>query len=402
MSDISGMATKVKKPKKAKEYGVFQVDSPRHGKCWAFKIEWKEDSKRQRKSQVGYATKEEAQAVFDEIRRTNRLRRAGVDVPAVVNTRSKITTIIEAVRAYLEHRRLKKKKRKKSKNPHARRFSSADNLLFRWAEFAGEDRAVRELDYDDLLRWVEHELDRGTVQLQSISRSLNSIRACLRYAAEKYSDLKAWKVPKKPLKAEECDVKRSRPLEEEEIVSLAKFFAADEKYIDALHFLAITLGTASRMDEVLALRWEDINFKERKVKLFASKTQKPKNLEVEAVVDLLAQRKKKGLGNEIFVFTCRDHWIRKSFAEAAEACDILYGQRTEGGFTPHDLRGTALTALLSAGIDLATVSKEYAGHGDIKLTARYLNATRKSKERAAAAAGSLVGLVSSVEVEAPE
>lgn len=279
--------------KKQKEYGVFQIVSPRHGKCWGFKIEWKDEGKRQRKSQLGYATKEEAQAVYDEIRRTVRLRRAGVDVPAITKTKSKTTTIIEAVNAYLDYRRMKKSSRRKSNNPHARNYTSADNLLFRWATFAGEDRAVRELDYDDMLRWVEYEINRGTVQLGSISRSLNTIRACLRYASEKFEDLKTWRVPKKPLKASETDKHRERPIEEEEIIAIAKVFASSEEYIDALHFLGIALGTASRMDEILSLRWNDVNFKNRTIKLFASKTQKEKNLQIEAVVNIIETRKKK-------------------------------------------------------------------------------------------------------------
>jgi integrase len=253
---------------------------------------------------------------------------------------------------------------------------------------------------------VEHEVERGTVQLQSISRSLNSIRACLRYASEKFEDLKAWRVPKKPLKASDCDKHRERPLEEEEIVSIAKAFASNPEYTDALHFLAITLGTASRMDELLSLRWQDVNFKKRTIKLFASKTQKEKNLQLEAVVDVIESRKEMGLGDDVFVFTCRDHWVRKAFEDAAGACGIPYGQKNVNGdikgFTPHDLRGTALTALLNAGIDLATVSKEYAAHTDLKLTARYLNPTRKSKQLAASAANNLVGLVSQVEVDGQE
>lgn len=392
-----------KKGKKQKQYGVFQVKSPRHGTCWAYSITWFENGIRHRKKQSGFPNKTEAEAVVNEIKRNARLREAGVDLPEQ-RKKVKTTTIKAAVAAYLEFRQKKKAGLKKSHNVHRRDFSSADFLLNRWAAWAGEDRAVKTIDYDDMLGWVDHELKRGTVKLHSISRSLNSIRACLRYASEKFEDLKSWRVPKKPLKAAQTDNPRQRPLEEEEIALLAQEFASKPKYIDALHFLAISLGTASRMDEILSLRWSDVNFKNRTVKLFASKTQKEKDLQIEAVVDLIETRRKMGLGNEIYVFACRDHWIRKAFREAATAVGIPYGQaNNEGdvkGFTPHDLRGTALTALLMAGVDLATVSKEYAAHGDMKLTARYLNPTKRSKQLAAQAANNLVGLATKVDEEA--
>ncbi len=94
----------------------------------------------------------------------------------------------------------------------------------------------------------------------------------------------------------------------------------------------------------------------------------------ETVVEVVGRRKAEGLGSDAHVFTLRDHSVRDAFRNASEGAGIPYGQQVEGGWTIHDLRRTYLTALLQAGVDLATV-RDLAGHSSVEITSRYVQST---------------------------
>ncbi len=59
----------------------------------------------------------------------------------------------------------------------------------------------------DLNKWKAHEIERG-LQLSSVSRSLNSIRACLNHAQKNNEDLQNYRVPNKNLKKRIADKHR--------------------------------------------------------------------------------------------------------------------------------------------------------------------------------------------------
>jgi integrase len=185
---------------------------------------------------------------------------------------------------------------------------------------------------------------------------------------------------------------RSRPLEEEEIKALATVMASSEEYRDLYDFFRIAFGTASRLEEILSLQWEDVDFEERTIKLYAWKPQKDKFLSLQSVVSIIEKGKQEGLGNNQFVFASRDHKLRRLMKKAATAANIKYGSKNKNGFVLHDLRGTALSNLLGAGVDLSVVSKVFANHHSIKQRTIYLNPTKKRTEHGSEVADSLVDL----------
>jgi integrase len=373
-------------------YGVYQTESKRHGKCWAFSITWYDrNGVRNRKTKAGFRTKTEAekfaQALLDKAWR----EKHGIADPAA-KEEIKPVTVGEAVQEYLKYREDKVDMREKSANPHRRHFKSAENKLIEWQNHIGAAREIHTITQHDLVSWIAHEKRRGTVKPNSISRSVNSIRACLHYIAERREELANWKAPKKP-SIPGANVGRSRPLEEDEIKALAGVMAADlDRYRDLYDFFRVALGSASRVDEVLSLRWSDIDFATQTVTFFASKTQKLKSLRLPSVVSILKKRKEEGLGNTTFVFTVRDHKLRRLLKEVAEQADIPYGKGVERGIIIHDLRGTALSNLLHAGVDPIVVSKIYASHHSLQQTNVYLNPTRKRAEHGEEIADALVDL----------
>jgi integrase len=60
---------------------------------------------------------------------------------------------------------------------------------------------------------------------------------------------------------------------------------------------------------------------------------------------------------------------------------LPYGQRTPGGFRPHDNRHTAVTRMLQAGADMASVG-EIVGHSHHTMTLRYSHPSASSKRAA--------------------
>jgi hypothetical protein len=78
--------------------------------------------------------------------------------------------------------------------------------------------------------------------------------------------------------------------------------------------------------------------------------------------------------------------------KAAGGAKIPYGWKTSNRFVIYDLRGTALSNLLSAGVDTTVVSKLYATHHRVLQTNIYLNPTRKRTTEGSEIADAIVGM----------
>jgi integrase len=386
LSSFMADVQKQDKKKPARRDGIWQEYMEKYGaKVWRYEINtFDAEGRRTRHRGSGYATRDECKQVVDEIRRTARLEKLGIELPK----RMARTTVKQTIAAYEKSREDKKQTRKPSQNPHARIFrKSSMNKLHEWEEFVGADTLVRDVGEDDLLAWVAHEKLAG-LQLSSISRSISTIRACLHHAQRNRRDLADYRVPPKPLKNSAADNQRTRILSDEEITALSAVLAGDDERRDAFDFFRVALGSAGRVDELLGIRWQDMAGD--RLRLFSSKTGKERWLAVPAVCAIIRQRQADGLGDATHAFTCRDHWLRRIFREASEQCEIAYGQQKQSGWTIHDLRHTALTNLLANNVDLATVSKEWADHYSIAQTSRYLHPTKRSQQLATEASDSII------------
>jgi len=191
-------------------------------------------------------------------------------------------------------------------------------------------------------------------------------------------------VPKKPL-GKGFDNKRVRILSAKEIETLSEALSSSEEYRDAYEYLLISLGAGTRMDEVLGLTWDRVDWERKSINVYSSKTKKTRTLQVPGVVEVLKKRKKEHLGSATHVFARRDHWFRKVFKRVATQNNLRFGQNVEGGFTLHDLRHTAATNLIHAGVDLATV-RDFLGHHSIVETSRYVHPSPDSWKKATDAA----------------
>jgi len=377
------MDEEIKGKRSKKKYGVFQEFSKRHGALlWTVDVNYFIHGERFRKRQTGFRNKREAEDYLHDLYEIVKREKEGIGPPRKVKT----TTIKKAAEDYIQSKKSVYGLREPSPNPNARTFHGYLKNLERFVEFIGEDTPVKKISHDDFVRWMAAEKDRGSVQLSSISRGINTIRACLNHAKDnpKNDDLINFRVPKKPL-GKGFDNKRVRILSAKEIETLSEALSSSEEYRDAYDYLLISLGAGTRMDEVLGLTWDRVDWERKSINVYSSKTKKFRILQVPAVVEISKQRKKEHLGSLTHVFDRRDHWFRKIFKRVAQQNDLLFGQNIEGGFTLHDLRHTAATNLIHAGVDLATV-RDFLGHHSIVETSRYVHPSPDSWKKATDAA----------------
>lgn len=221
-------------------------------------------------------------------------------------------------------------------------------------------------------------------------------------------------IPKKRKTIEEVE---SNPIEQKYLDSeeLNEFLDAVLKYgldldIERFHLLAFT---GMRSGELCALKWSDINFNDRTIRITKTLYNENNNMREyelttpktassirvidveEEIIDLLRSHRKRQLRilesyrNEFddyhdgnFVF-CRPNgypFIQKNISTRMQR--ILEYTNITKKATPHIFRHTHISLLTEAGVDLATIM-ERVGHDDPQTTLEiYTHVTNKMKKEA--------------------
>lgn len=173
---------------------------------------------------------------------------------------------------------------------------------------------------------------------------------------------------------------RVRILTADEEKRLIEQCTGQRAHLKAIVITAI--DTFMRRGEIFKLRWQDVDFEKRVIKLHAknTKTLRPRIVPIsKRVLELLRDLRENTFDNKATdkVFGIVTH-VQKSFRGACNDAEI-YGVRF------HDLRGTGITRMLRAGMPAAEVMK-MSGHTTWSVFARYV---RQDDERALEAAGML-------------
>jgi len=145
------------------------------------------------------------------------------------------------------------------------------------------------------------------------------------------------------------------------------------------------LKTGMRLNEILSLKWEQVDLIHREIEVVKTKSGKKRIIPISDdlfEVFLMLQRLD---GDKEFVFHYVDpktghrkhlRYIRTAFCNACRRANIK-------GLTFHDLRHTFASSLVRAGVDLITV-KDLLGHYSVKTTERYTHSNQEQKRQAVA------------------
>jgi len=185
----------------------------------------------------------------------------------------------------------------------------------------------------------------------------------------------------KPLKENN---RRLRYLTKEEI---SKLLSACDKHLYPIVFTA--LNTGMRKEEILSLRWSNIDIKNGYIYVEKSKNGESRTIPMNEILlsmfrKMFTERKL----NTDFVFVnpltgSKYQDVKKAFTSALRKAQIE-------DFHFHDLRHTFASHLVMSGVDLTTV-KELLGHKDIKMTLRYSHLAPEHKSKAVNALKSIFG-----------
>ncbi|HEV2862887.1 MAG TPA: site-specific integrase [Pyrinomonadaceae bacterium] len=278
-------------------------------------------------------------------------------------------------------------------------------ILRRWLATLPDGLLVTEITTAHLQSYVDARLK--SVKQQTVFRELTDISSCLHRARDLFARLEAWTPPRRPRNVSQGRA-RARLISADEVARLLAYLRRPrgpqewsggrrvewESYVrfrhDAADLLEMALLTAARRSEILSLRWTDINFDWKTLRITGTKTDRVRVIPMSpALADILARRRRESAGSPfVFHVTAGRATLRAStekiFRAAGKAAGVPYGRDVPGGWVLHDTRHTAITAMLHAGHSLESVMA-ISGHSARVMAMRYAHATEATRRAAVTA-----------------
>jgi integrase len=211
-------------------------------------------------------------------------------------------------------------------------------------------------------------VDPKLISPSTINRELACLKTCLNHAVD-------WeKLDRNPA----AKVKKFKePPAKERILTIDEMKRLLAEAREELRpVLIIALNTGMRKNEVLSLRWKDADFVKGFIHIADSKSGRSRDIPMNSpTFETLRAMDRSGE----FVFEnpeTKTHVldVKTGFKGACRRAGIK-------GVRFHDLRHTAASRMVEAGIDLVTV-KDILGHASIQMTMRYAHPTPENKRRA--------------------
>lgn len=231
----------------------------------------------------------------------------------------------------------------------------------------------------------------------SVDRELNIVSAMLHAASDYFPVLKNWAVPKIP-RPKRSKRRRERVIAASEITRVLTALYEPQRTDETEaqmwnrrnvgNVFRTALLTGARKGELCKLRWDQIDWGAMVVQVVGTKTENVSEQTVRylKITDTLAEifRERLARSSGAYVFTRAGGEVTHYYQILREACQragVVYGRKIAGGFTTHDGRHTAVTRMLQAGKDLATIGS-ITGHTDKTLVLRYGHASTESRDQA--------------------
>jgi integrase len=260
-------------------------------------------------------------------------------------------------------------------------YKRSKNKLKVFAEFFGEIK-VTEFSESDLRRWqTARRKEKPEITQTTLNRDFELLRVIFRAGAR---NRKIKEAPVFDIINNSAEVERDRVLSFEEEKRLldacvdvetvtfkrggkemAMNVKANRGYLRPLIIMAV--DTAMRANEIITLKWEKVDLTNRIILIEAqfSKTQRARKVPISDRLFVELEKMDKTT-KKVFDTSKRP----RSFDTACLRAKIF-------DLTFHDLRHTAITRMINAGIPYGEVMK-ISGHSEIKTFLKYLNPTDHS------------------------
>jgi len=161
------------------------------------------------------------------------------------------------------------------------------------------------------------------------------------------------------------DNKQERFLLPEEETRLLAHCTGEFEYMRPIIICA--LHTGMRKGEILDLKWDCVNFKDKFITLLQTKSGKMRKIPINSV---LLPELKELYKNKCSAFVFSNPETENRYCDLKRAFPSLCKQAQIKNLRFHDLRHTSATRMVASNIDLVVV-QEILGHADIKTTMRY-------------------------------
>lgn len=230
--------------------------------------------------------------------------------------------------------------------------------------------------------YIKHRLDQGSKQA-TVNRELSTLSHMMNRSVEwgwiKDSD-------KPEIKKGEEPSKKIVVLTDKTAADLYQGAIADQDSLTWL-FVVIGLNSAMRHSEILRIRWEDVDFEQRRIHLEKAKAGQRTQPISESLATMLLQERNQREDQEGWIFPSQKIGTkfqhRRSMHRQFQRAVVRAGLNPSQ-VTPHVMRHTGITRLVTAGVDLPTIQK-ISGHKTMAMVLRYVHLSDQHIDEAMAA-----------------
>jgi len=261
-------------------------------------------------------------------------------------------------------------------NHKPRTLASSLTSVVLFLEFCGKSgkSAIEQIERVDLEGFIEHEQDRG-LRISTVRTRLACIIAFLHFLMEQ--DVISGSFLKRSIKLKLPDVlpRAMNPAD------VRKLLCVIEDIRDRALFLVL-LRTGMRIGELLGLKVNDLDIRERKIHLFEGEKNSMGRVvylsdDALFAIKLWLRRRDK---NKEFVFYGRSNGhLCYSTSRGLFVKYLKKAGLDQKSYTVHCLRHTFASELLNAGMRLECL-QQLLGHQDIEVTRRYARLTDTTRE----------------------
>lgn len=213
---------------------------------------------------------------------------------------------------------------------------------------------------DDVVSDLVAKLEKKQALTGTINRYLAALKTILKHNKQSVDHIKLRKERKGRIRT------LSRQ-EEESVIKLLRNTKHNNRryfYPDVADLVEVLVDTGMRLNEALALNYDDVNFSANLISIWYNKGDRPRSIPMTKRVRSIMEARK--ISGAVKPFNLKDYQAENAWRWARK--EMKLEKDTE--FVLHALRHTCASRLVNKGIDLYVV-KEWLGHSTIQVTEKY-------------------------------